>query len=90
MLKHKIGYCTTAKFNEYSKLAPNGSLSLSSMMYQSLKEPDDFIIVEINHRNNPLLSNPVHILSFLLPPTGHALGNTIKYCSYFNMPYIFR
>lgn len=49
-LEHEIGYCTTAKFNEYLTLAPNGSLPFSSIVHQSLKEPYNFTILKLTIR----------------------------------------
>jgi hypothetical protein len=34
-------------------------------------------------------SNPKDITG-KLPPKGHTLGITIKYCDYYNMPYIYK
>ena len=77
-LEHEICYCATAKFNEYLTLAPTSSLLFSSIVHQSLKEPYNFTIVKIDHQDNPLLSHPVYLFSFLLPPVDHSLGITIK------------
>ena len=84
----QIGYCTTARFNERSTIAPNGSLSYGSMISQSMPKPASFETLIVNNKNHPILERPIHLIRWTLPPSGELLGITIKYCPYFNCPYI--
>ena len=84
----QIGYCTTARFNERSTIAPNDSLSYGSMISQSMPKPTSFETLIVNNKYHPILAHPIHLIRWTLSPSGEPLGITIKYCSYFNCPYI--
>ena len=83
-----IGFCTTAKFNEYETLDPNGELSPGSKIAQGFPQDQDMEITKDRDKTNPLMKNPIKIMKIKLPPKGKLIGLTISRCDYNNLPYI--
>ena len=83
-----IGYCTTSRFNEHSTLTPDDKISYGSMFSQHIDAPINIEITEVNHQQHPVLDHPIHTIILPLPPLGQSIGLTLRYCPYFNAPYI--
>ena len=53
-----------------------------------MPKPASFETLIVNNKDHPILEHPIHLIRWTLPPAGEPLGITIKYCPYFNCPYI--
>ena len=85
----KIGYCTTARFDEYQTYDPSGELSPGSRLTQGKFDPDTTInLTTVSEINHPLLQHPIEKLRVKLPPKGKSIGITISKCDFHNLPYI--
>ena len=85
-----IGYCTTARFNEYETLDPNGEMSPGSKITQGLEQDQEMELTTINNVDNPLMKHPIEIVTLKFPPKRKSIGISISRCEYHNLPYISR
>ena len=53
-----------------------------------MPKPASFETLIVNNKDHPILEHPIHLIRWTLLPSGEPLGITIKYCPYFNCPYI--
>ena len=79
-----------ARFNEYETLDPNGDMSPGSKITQGMEQDQEMELTTINDIDNPLMKNPIEIVTIKLPPKGKAIGINISRCEYHNLPYISR
>ena len=61
-----IGYCTTAKFNEYESLDCGGKISPGSSFTQGKEEAGEFEIATVKDINHPLLKHLIKIIKLPL------------------------
>ena len=88
---NSIGYCTTAKFNEYETYDPSGKLSPGSKLSQGFSNEDNPVeLVTVEDTDHPLMKNPIEQINVEIPPQGTSIGLTIRRCKFHNLPYIIR
>ena len=62
-----ISYCTTAKFNEHETINLAGKISSGSRLTNELSRPEDFEVVELRHKDHPILKHPPTKIEIILP-----------------------